>query len=104
VQSSFQQLRDRTREYKPHKEVGESEAGSDVWSALTFIEQQSTSYIVEARNPDERGWAWQRRFQYGQCSKEIAQFNPLCRNNNAEAVPQVAIKSPAQLPHAVITK
>ena len=34
----------------------------------------------------------------------IAQFNPLCRNNNAEAVPGVAIKSPAKLPHAVITK
>jgi len=59
---------------------------------------------VEAGNFDERGWLGNATFNKGQRCKEIAQFNPLCRNNNAEAVPQVGIKSPAQLPRAVITK
>jgi hypothetical protein len=44
------------------KKLDGSEASSDVWSAWTLIERRSTSSIVEAGNPDERGWVWQRRF------------------------------------------
>ena len=66
------QLRDRKGEYKLLKKLEGVRSRSDVRSALTLTEQQSTSQIVDAGNLAKRAWLASADFNRALVATEIA--------------------------------
>src|SRR6201987_4077123 len=66
------QLRDRKGEYKLLKKLEGVRSRSDVRSALTLTEQQSTSQIVDAGNLAKRAWLASAHFNRALVATEIA--------------------------------
>ena len=99
--------KDRAIDHKLVKEVRRSD-GRDrlvcIDSHRAIVHSDGLGMLESAINVAGSCGVWNTNFCNASVVAEIAEFNSRCRYNNADSLPQVAIKSPAQLPHAFITK